>query len=92
MIYITFKHSIDVFKGDLFIQWIEHFFPHAKFTGCEFGNFFPTIEIHLSEFEKNKNFIPDYAQKNIVKIEGKFNTLEMLVFGVRSFSNDLRIK
>ena len=88
MIYLTFYHDRNVFKGSpgSFVSWIKNNFQTVKFEGFECGRYFPTISISLSEFQAKKEFIPT---KNIVRVEGKFTVLQSLMFGVRDFKNEV---
>lgn len=94
MIYLTFKHSRDIFKKNEFQTWVKRWLPSARFTGCEYGNHYPTISVKTVEFiEWKKHVMECYKEKaKVVKVEGVFNVIEQLSLGVRDFSNDLRIK
>ena len=86
MIYLTFYHDRNVFRGHEFIGWIKKNFPSAKFEGFECGRYLPTISISLQEFENGKTNIPT---KNLIRIEGRFDILTQLVYGVRNFKNEV---
>ena len=87
-IYLTFRHTRNILKNGFFCPWIKDLFgDDVKFQGCEYGNNYPTIRIHISSFEKSKNKIP---AKNLIKIRGFFSTVEQLSLGIRNFSNDIR--
>ena len=98
MIYITFKHSRDLFKKDLFHSWVYKTFDFnandladekpIKFEGCEYGNHYPTISMHTGTFEEKKDKIPFSSLKKITKIQGVFNTIEQLALGVCNFKNE----
>ncbi len=83
MILLKFYHSRNVFKGHEFASWLRQF-KSAKFEGFEYGRYFPQVSISLQEFEQFKDSIPT---KNLVEIEGRFDILMQLVFGVRNFKN-----
>jgi len=85
MVYITFYHGRNIFRGHEFASWVKNF-PSANFEGFECGNYFPKISIPLAEFEAAKEVIPT---QNIVRMEGEFSILQQLVFGVRNFKNDV---
>lgn len=88
MIYLTYTYHRDVFiKGGNFKSWIKNLFGEdVRFDGFTSGMSEPTIIISLSDFENNKDKIP---AKNLIQIEGEFNLLEQLAFGVKNFSNSL---
>lgn len=87
MIYLTFYHSRNIFKGNKFQPWIKRLFPDGvNFEGCESGNYSPTISIHLTDFEKAKKSIPT---KNLIRIQGCFEILQQLASGVRDFDNKI---
>ncbi len=86
MIYLTFYHGRNIFKGHEFSSWIKNNFKTVKFEGFEYGHYMPTISVSLQEFEAAKDFIPT---KNLIRVEGRFSILEQLVFGVRDFKNEV---
>lgn len=96
MIYITFRHSRDLFNKEYFKGWVYKAFGFniedkerpIKFEGCEYGNHYPQISMSISVFEKSKYKIPVSSLKKVTKIEGVFNILEQLSFGVCNFSNN----
>ena len=65
MIYITFRHSRDLFNKEFFQGWVYKTFDFEitdterpiKFEGCEYGNNYPKISMHISVFEKSKHKI-----------------------------------
>lgn len=85
MIYLTFYHGRNIFRGHEFSGWIKKHFQTAKFEGFEYGCYFPKISVSLKEFEAAKDFIPT---KNLIRVEGKFDILTQLVFGVRDFKQE----
>jgi len=87
-VYLTFRHTRNIFRNNVFIPWIQDLFgDDVKFEGCEYDNNYPTIKIHVSSFEKNKSNIPT---NNLIKIKGVFSAVEQLSLGIRNFSNDAR--
>lgn len=87
MIYLTFYHSREIFKGSKFAPWVTKLFPNGvKFEGTGCGNYSPTIVVTLEDFEDAKNCIPT---KNLIRIQGKFNAMQKLIFGVRDFDNSI---
>lgn len=93
MIYLTFTHGRDIFNKNEFKNWIKIWFKTAKFEGCEYANWYPTISVSLIEFEKWKSF-PGQCEKEkgkLVKIKGTFTIVQQLSSGVRDFENDLRL-
>lgn len=86
MLYLTFYHGRNIFRGQEFASWIKNHFKSAKFEGFEYGHYMPTISISLQEFEVGKDFIPT---KNLIRVEGKFDVLTQLVYGVRNFKNEV---
>lgn len=89
MIYLTFYHGRNIFKGNEFASWIKKNFKSAKFEGFEYGHYMPTISVSLQEFEQFKSFIPT---NNLIRIEGKFDVLTQLAYGVRNFKNEVAEK
>lgn len=89
MIYLTFYHGRNIFRGQDFVTWIRELFPSAKFEGFEYGHYLPTISVSLKEFESAKDRIP---VMNLIRIEGRFSTLQQLVYGVRDFKNEISEK
>ena len=96
MIYITFRHSRDLFNKNYFKGWVYRVFNFSiedaerpiKFEGCEYGNNYPKISMDTTTFEEVKHKIPVSSLKKITKITGVFNIIEQLTLGVRDFSND----
>uniref|UniRef100_A0A6H2A3L4 Uncharacterized protein n=1 Tax=viral metagenome TaxID=1070528 RepID=A0A6H2A3L4_9ZZZZ len=87
MVLLTFRHSRDVFIKNQFKNWITKLFgTDVKFDGCQYGNNYPTLIVSLPDFLKVKDDIPT---RGLVSIEGKFNLIEELSFGVRDFKNEL---
>lgn len=89
MIYLTFYHGRNIFKGNEFASWIKKHFKSAKFEGFEYGHYMPQISISLQEFESGKDYIP---AMNLVRVEGVFDVLTQLVYGVRNFKNEVADK
>lgn len=89
MIYLTFYHGRNIFKGNEFASWIKNNFKTAKFEGFEYGHYMPMISVTLQEFDAGKDFIPT---KNLIRVEGKFDVLTQLVYGVRNFKNEVADK
>ena len=89
MIYLTFYHGRNIFKGHEFASWIKDNFKSVKFEGFEYGHYLPTISVNLQEFEARKETIP---AKNLIRVEGRFSVLQQLVFGVRDFKNEISEK
>ena len=91
MIYITFYHARDIFKGHEFAPWIKKMFPNGvKFEGTRTGNYYPTISISsIEDFEDAKSII---TGKDIIRIRGEFSILEQLIYGVRDFDNSINPK
>lgn len=97
MIKITFRHSRDLFIKNLFKSWVYKSFNFnvdddnkpIKFEGCEHGNhYLPSISMSLKTFEESKYKIPLSVIKRITKVEGIFNVVEYLVYGVNNFVNE----
>ena len=96
MIYITFRHTRDLFTGNIFQKWVYNSFDFTindiekpfKFEGCEYGNNYPKISMSFLIFEKSKNKIPLSFLKKVTKIQGVFSVIEQLVLGVCNFEND----
>lgn len=86
MIYLTFYHGRNIFRGQEFVGWIKKNFPSAKFEGFEYGHYMAIISIPLAEFEAGKTNIPT---KNLIRVEGKFDLLTKLAFGVKDFKNEV---
>lgn len=84
MIYLTFYHGRNVFKGGQFVTWIQRVLPTAKFEGFEYGEHYPTISISLKEFLEAKDQI---NARNLYRVRGEFTILETLVYGVNNFDN-----
>ena len=89
MIYLTFYHGRNIFRGDKFAKWVYDYFPSAKFEGFECGHYYPTISVSLAEFEAAKDRIPT---PNLIRVEGRFTVLQQLVYGVRNFKNEISEK
>ena len=88
MIYLTFYHARDIFRGSEFKPWVNRLFPHGvRFEGTKSAMYEPTIAVTLKDFEDSKECIPT---KNLIRIRGEFTILEQLAFGVRNFDNILK--
>jgi len=86
-IFLTYKYNRDVFLHDEFKPWIKKLFGDCvKFHGFAFGRSEPTIQIHVSDFEKHKDEIPT---SNLIQIRGFFSVVEQLSMGIRNFKNQL---
>ena len=86
MIYLTFYHGWNIFRGNEFVFWIKDNFKSVKFEGFEYGHYLPMISVSLDEFEAKKGAIP---LMNLVRIEGRFDVFQKLCFGVRNFKNEI---
>lgn len=90
MIKITFQHLNNIAGPNGLQKWLINLFPSATFEGCEYGDYYPTVQITLKDWQENHFQLNKLPTNQLVKMEGKFDILQKLAFGVRDFSNDLR--
>lgn len=88
MIYLTFYHARELFRGADFKPWVNRLFPNGvRYEGTVSAMYHPTIAVSLVDFEDAKDCIPT---KNLIRIRGEFSIIEQLTFGVRNFDNTLK--